>query len=561
MSGSPNLHAVNGARHLPSNESVKELEKSLAAGLLREPDRIGEVSRIFSLTDLLSLAVRDVVRVMLELHQAGGPVTLPAIRAELDAEDRLQSVGGAEFLGSLVDPLAGDPFIDATAKLVRRYSVERRIRDDHQRLANDLDNGEVHDRLRANEAELQELEAQDGTAEANAIHASDLARIGFSGERLLSLLKRSRPEPIQAGIPVSGHFQLLIAPAFTGKSSLAYWLAMARAAGMAPWDGVPAFEPGRVLIFSLDEAPEQAIRRMNGLSLFHAARNLQGYASNLTVIGPDREVDTDDLDGLRFDEHGLATITRWLEEAIADGCPFKEVYIDAYADILPLGQTENSNEEATRIGGALERLAVRTGAAIVLLHHAGKPPKDKAGDDLPDLRYFGRGASALAAKARIVTSLEVVRGMPHLRRVRTIANLGRPPRPALFEVCSPESDVEELIHFRPHDPLSAHDPHEILTPGEEISTNDLAWRLSSEEPANGKGPSGDMKRLAAQLRERWRQAGLVEVTPGPRGAKLIKLYGTGEAAETRGDLMGTEEPASDQELGPAEVEPTGDAAP
>jgi hypothetical protein len=41
---------------------------------------------------------------------------------------------------------------------------------------------------------------------------------------------------------------------------------MARAAGVSPWDGVPAREAGRVLLYSIDEAPEQVARRMTGLA-------------------------------------------------------------------------------------------------------------------------------------------------------------------------------------------------------------------------------------------------------------------------------------------------------
>jgi len=345
--------------------------------------------------------------------------------------------------------------------------------------------------------------------------------IGFSGERLLDLLQRPKPEPIYAGIPVPGHLWLIVAPALTGKSSLAYWLAMARAAGVPPWDGVPAREAGRVLLYSIDEAPEQVARRMHGLAASHPAGRLGDYAKNLVVIGPDRDTDPEALDGLRFDDQGLATLRAWLEEAEANGEPFAEVYVDAYADVLPLGQSENSNEEATRIGGELERLAVRTGAATTLLHHSGKPRAD-AGDSLVDVRFVGRGASALAAKARVVTALESVSGLPHFRRLRTITNLGRSPKPVTLQVCSPESDAEELIYFRPHDPFTDYRPEAYLSE-EFITTNDLAWALAEKTPKKGKKPPGDACELAAQLRERWHKGGLIEVRAGVRRAKLMRL--------------------------------------
>src|SRR5262249_25632716 len=132
---------------------------------------------------------------------------------------------------------------------------------------------------------------------------------------------------------------------------------------------------------------------------------------------------------------------------------------------------------------------------------------------------------ALAAKARVVMSLELVAGQPNLRRIRTATNLATPPKPALFEVCKPEAPEGELLYFKPFDPIAAYSPTALLAPGEKVSTSDLAWRLSGREPEPKKQPPGDLKSLAARLRDEWQRSGLVEVVPGPRRAKLISLRG------------------------------------
>jgi hypothetical protein len=389
------------------------------------------------------------------------------------------------------------------------------------------------------EARLRELErgarvdaietGLDLGADAIAPREIDLDSIAFSGARLLDLLQRPPPEPVCAGVPPEGHLAVLVAPAITGKTSLALWCAMARAAGVAPWPGAPVRPAGRVLLYSIDEAPEQVVRRMNGLAMFHPAGLLGRYAHNLMVIGPDREIDPAALEALRFDERGLATLAACLERAEREGAPIAEVYIDAFADVLPIGESENSNEEATRIGGALERLAVRYGCAIELLHHAGKPRADAK--DEPDLRFLGRGASALAAKARTVFGLELVPGMPHLRRIRTLTNLGRAPRPALYEVCAPEADAEELVYWRPADPGLDEQPEDYLTAGASITTTDLARLLAGDALEEDREPPGEMKRRAAALRERWRRDGLVTVVAGARGAKLIRLAEGGDRVQ------------------------------
>lgn len=351
-----------------------------------------------------------------------------------------------------------------------------------------------------------------------------LHHVSFSGARLAALLDRPKPDPVHAGIPPAGHFTLIVAPPISGKTSLELWLAMAMASGVPPWRGAPTLGPGRVLILSLDEAPERVYRRMHGFATFHPGGPLDRYNQRFEIVGPDRDIDSSALEKLRLDEAGLANLEHWIADAAAEQRPFAGVFIDAYADVLPLGESENSNEEATRIGGALERLAVRHGCAVCLIHHAGKPAKDADGQP-PDLRYMGRGASALGAKARTIFSVELVSGLPHMRRIRTQTNLDRSPPEALFTVCSKESSGDELLFFRPSDPVADYSPNDYLQPGEQITTEELARRLSPQPLPDDARPGGALRDLATTLRERWCSSGLVDVIAGPRNSKLTKLSG------------------------------------
>ncbi len=501
-----------------------DLETRLAAKLFMAPDLAAEALSESPPSDFLDPDLGLIAETISRLAEAGTAVTVEAVSDEL--QRRAPRGNGSGWIGRVSD-LVDEPVLELsvsdTAKRIHRHALERERTDLYRRLATEPDNLGYKQRLRWVE------EALEADERVRAKRAHPLEAVSFSGKRLLALLQRPMPLPVEAARPVPGHFSLWVAPSFTGKTSLSLWNGMSRAAGVAPWSGVEARPPGRVLIYSLDEAPEQVMRRMNGLSLFHpAGSRLERYVHNIVVVGPDRDLDPSELDALRFDENGLETLTRWIEEARKAGEPFAEVYIDAYADVLPLGQSENSNEEATRIGGALERRAVRFGPAITLLHHCGKPKAD-AGEDLPDVRFMGRGASALAAKARAVTSLELVAGMPNLRRVRTATNLGPAPKPVLFEVCSGEATAEELIFFRPAADASERDPHDFLKPGESISTRDLARRLAGDSLEEDAEPKGDLKRLAASLREAWRKAGKVIVSPGPRNAKMMRLSDPAEA--------------------------------
>jgi hypothetical protein len=499
-----------------AHDLIADSERAVVADLLQRPELLPDVVAAgLAPVHFATKPLATIYAAMLSLDEDGVAIAGESVTKRLDDGRTLAGVGGPFVLAELMD----EPCSQAAAWHAKRVAEQGQLRvlaSAAQRVLHDPGD------LQAQAALRRALEDP-----PRALKPVDLASVSFSGEGLLSLLARPKPLPVEAARPVPGHFSTLIAPPMVGKSTLALWNAMARAAGVAPWPGAEARPYGGVLIYSLDEAPEQVARRMNGLAFFHPAGRLEHYADRITVIGPDRELDPVALEPLRFNETGLATLARWLDKADRAGQPFAEVYIDAYADVIPAGETENSNEEATRIGGALERLAVRFGCAIVLLHHTGKP-KAEAGEEV-DVRWLGRGASALAAKARCVTSLELVAGLPHLRRVRTATNLGPAPRPALFEVCSENAAADELIYFKPTADPTERDPRDLLSPGETITTRDLARRLAGDSLGEDAEPPGDLKRAAAALRERWRAAGKVIVGHGLRGAKTLRLVDEKEA--------------------------------
>jgi hypothetical protein len=355
-----------------------------------------------------------------------------------------------------------------------------------------------------------------------AASADTLSGIFFTGQRVLDLLNEPEPEPVYPGIPPAGHFSLLIAPSFSGKTSLALWQAMACIRGASPWKGAPAYKPGKVLFYSIDEPPGQVAHRLRALAMKHpAGKFVTDYAHGITITGPHPTVDPEQLGQLRFTDEGLAVLDELLGKAAADGSPFAYVIVDAYSDLLPLGESDSSNEEATRIGGALERLAVTYGCAIQVIHHAGKPV---AGQDLPDPRDYGRGASALAAKARCIFTLEEEAGMPNVRRVRTRTNLTASPGPFLLAVSDERSAGSTRIdYFRPHDSVGSFPIAQYLTTDDGwISVTQLARRLGGDGDDPQKQPPGSLLRQARDLRGIWDNAGLIEVRTGARNALELR---------------------------------------
>lgn len=509
--------AANVALHVapPPADSIVETERALIDGLVFDPSQVATISALVSQRDFFDPISQTVFRAFVENPRIDG---LAGLRAHLEATGELQSIGGLPGFSRLGEYAPGASLLPGMAEDVALASLDRELRAVARRLADDPSDNESADRF----IELRE-QAQ-GRRARRAHHDVSLEEISFSAESLLALLAEEPPEPVYPGIPPQGHFSLLIAPSFSGKTSLALWIAMARVRGQAPWIGAPPREPGRILFYSIDEAPAQVAHRIRTLAVKHpAGRFIDDYAHRFTITGPHRSVNPDKLAKIRFTEDGLRTLQRFLKEAEAQGDPFTDVIVDAYSDVLPLGVSDSDNEEATRIGGALESLAVTHGCAIQVIHHAGKPVQ---GGDVPDPRDLGRGASALAAKARAIFTCEEEVGMPNVRKIRTRTNLTASPPPLLVEVADRQDrglDDTRVDFFRPHDPAIAYPINAYLEEDEGwISITQLARRIGGDAVDPEKKPPGNLLRRARDLRGIWDSAGLCEVRTGARNALELR---------------------------------------
>ncbi len=401
----------------------------------------------------------------------------------------------------------------AAAHVRRRFLLERKFE-----LANAQRKDPNDSRLLVQDREiLDELEVirafLDDPSGAGAPHAR-IASVIFTGARLRDLADREPIQPVSPGIPPKGHFTLEVGPSFVGKTAKNLHVAMARAAGVAPWDGAPAFEQGRTLVISPDEPVEQIARQIRRLAWNHPGGRMFDYFASIAVLGLDSTIPMDALAGLRFHEAGFALI-----DELLTGGGFDALVIDAYADMLPSGESEQENETASRIGGALEALAVKHSIPITLIHHVGKLGGQSSAD--VDVRDLGRGASALAAKARTIFTFEEVADFPSHRRIRTRTNLTRGPAPLDLLVSDRDTAGTSIDFFRPVDPATAWPIADVFpdVPSEWISTSELARRLSGQEAGK---PSGQAVTMAGTVRGIWLGAGLIEVRKGEKRSTELR---------------------------------------
>lgn len=501
-----------------------QIERRLVSCLLLDVSEYPLVASILSPRDFANPRARLLFETLGRVGDAArnleGQIDTLMIARYLTERGEIAEMGGPAGLGEFLDLEAVAVHAHRYAREVKQASVRRDVKSLLRRVDHDPDDVESFEGLTQRFHELKQLQDSAWWREAD-----DAEAIFFTGARLKALLDEPAPEPVYPGTPPQGHFSLLIAPSFSGKTSLALWVAMARIRGQAPWKGAPAREPGRVLFYSIDEPPAQVAHRIRMLAMKHpAGRFFDQYADRIAITGPHRSVDPDKLAALRFTEDGLRILASILERAEGAGDPFTDVIVDAYSDMLPIGESDSSNEEATRIGGGLERIAVQHGCAIQVIHHAGK---QIAGAELPDPRDFGRGASALAAKARAIFTLEEEVGMPGVRKIRTRTNLTASPPPMLLDVSDEHATGGTSIEFfRAHDSATSYPINGLLSEDDDwISVTQLARRIAGDDDDPDKKPAGSLMAQARELRGIWHNAGLVEVRTGARNALELRRVG------------------------------------
>ncbi len=476
---------------------------SACTSWLDELAAVGELIRPSDIADPRARIVFEAIgRDADRIRDLDGAADFVLLARCLDERGDLDAIGGAAGLSDFQSLEAVSSSTLRLAREVRAASLERTIRREAIRISQDPDDHGAHDRLGAARDSLRALRAGESKSNLNAILKS--------GDALRALTDREPLPPVYPGIPPRGHLTLRIGASFAGKTTAEVYNAMARAAGVASWEGAPAFEPGRTLIVAPDEPVEQIARQIKRLAWNHPGGRLFDYFSRISVIGLDVTVPMDALSGLRFHDEGF----RLLDDLLTrEG--FDSLVIDAYADLLPTGESEQENETASRIGGDLEALAVKHGIPITLIHHVGKTGGRSTAEI--DVRDLGRGASALAAKARCIHTFEEVEGFPNQRRIRTRTNLTRSPAPLDLIVSDRGTGGSSIDFFRPVDPASTYPIADVMpeVSDEWISTSELARRLSGQ--TDGK-PGGHSVELAKTVRSIWLGAELVEIRKGANRA-------------------------------------------
>lgn len=187
---------------------------------------------------------------------------------------------------------------------------------------------------------------------------------------------------------LAGTVGVMASPGGAGKSILALQTAHSIAAGRPTLlNPTEHTDPAKVVIFNGEDPTVVMHHRVRAIGKTLSDEEQKLAATNLQILpflGLEKNV---------FDLGFLSSVIKPAEGA-------RLVIFDTLRR-FHTGE-ENDNGEMSALIGQFERLVKETGAAVLLLHHAGKNTTDLKGNSLPN----SRGASAITDNSRYASSLQ-----------------------------------------------------------------------------------------------------------------------------------------------------------
>ena len=183
---------------------------------------------------------------------------------------------------------------------------------------------------------------------------------------------------------LAGTVGALVAPGATGKSFFALEAAMSITCRVAGGDlvGLAPTYTGRVVYMAGEDPPPALVRRVHSIGQHLSPAARESIAESLTIVPVMGRL--------------LNVMNNEQRDNIIEFCAgARLIVLDTLSRLHNLD--ENSNGDMAGLIATLEHIAVRTGAAVLFLHHVNK---GSARDGQTDQQQAARGASALIDNTR-----------------------------------------------------------------------------------------------------------------------------------------------------------------
>lgn len=312
---------------------------------------------------------------LVALHSRGEAVDIVTLAAELRTRGRLNTVGGAQFLGELTDDIPTVAHCEAHARLVVTASVRRALGAIGVRLAAAAADG-TKDPLALRDLAVEALRRVRGVATAAASSMDDLLTDFWADTEAAVQGRASGPLPFhvptldrisEGGMKRGGTYFVVARPGI-GKTALATMIA-----------GAVAEQGERVLYVALEPSRGDVVRSMlaarAGVSLLKITRQQLGLSqdemnrlavvSNAAASWPFHALDANGADA-------PDTVARI--EAAMHALPSVPalVIVDHLLKVRAIGRHEKPHNATAEVVAGLVALGKRSGSTFLVLAHIGR---------------------------------------------------------------------------------------------------------------------------------------------------------------------------------------------
>jgi hypothetical protein len=341
---------------IPETPQNREAEEAVIGAILMDPGRYPEVATILKPSDFFIRRNGWVWQAFDNLTERGEPFDSLTIADELERLGQLTDIGGPAYLTAMLDQCPLGLHAPTYARKVKDAANRRGM----LAAANEIATMAYNPRVTTDEATARGIEA----IQENTTNTSKRYTVHNAAD---ALAPRPPVKWIVDGLIYENSITVMYGDGGTKKTWAGMYLAACVASGAAWGD----YETHKMRVLFVDE--ENGEVEISGRAAFCIRGALSDENADLKYIS---------LAAFHLDDpRDEAILTA---EILAQGAGL--VVLDALADLM-IGD-ENSKQDTQPVFNALRRIAEKTGAAILIIHHANKQGGHRGSSvikDAPDI--------------------------------------------------------------------------------------------------------------------------------------------------------------------------------
>ena len=179
----------------------KEAEQSVLGGALSSSDAVGVVCELLKPDDFYFEQNRTVFSVILELFNENTPIDVVTVSDRLNQHDKLDLIGGLQYLSSLILGVPTTGNIEYYAKIIKDKAILRRLIYSSSSILNmAYDEEDLTERI-LDVAEQRILDVSSGTASNDIVHISDILMTAYD-----DMVQNSLTKGTVTGVPTGFNY-------------------------------------------------------------------------------------------------------------------------------------------------------------------------------------------------------------------------------------------------------------------------------------------------------------------------------------------------------------------